>query len=233
MNAYDPKTTVATIVADRPSRSRFFERLGVDYCCGGNKPIDEVCAERGLDAKSVLDALTAFEASSDEPNNGNDLRNLSTRELAEHIVSHHHSYLRRELPRLAALSTRVVQAHGDHEPRLAQVQDELGTLRSELEHHIDREERLLFSQLGGDSPQPQALSPVIAELEEEHRGTGDALRRIRELTDTYAVPEWACNTFRAFYDGLRELEADVHEHVHEENNILFPRILGSAPLTHS
>ncbi len=227
MNHYDLRTTVSTIVADRPNRSRFFERLGVDYCCGGNKPIGEVCAESGLDAKSILDALAAFEASSGEPDTEGDLRSLSVPELAEHIVSRHHGYLHRELPRLSALAAKVLKAHGDHEPRLAQIYGELGGLRRELEPHLDREERVLFPRLADGSPDTSVLSPIIAELEVEHRGTGESLRRIRELTDAYAVPEWACNTFRAFYDGLRELEADIHEHVHEENNILFPRVLGT------
>jgi len=230
MKAYDPGTTVSTIVADRPSRSRFFERLGIDYCCGGNKPIGELCAAKGLDAKSVLDALAAFEAASEKPNNETDLRGLSTRELADHIVGRHHAYLRRELPRLTGIATKVVEAHGDHEPRLVRIDGELAALRRELELHLDREERLLFPQLRGDSPEAEALYPVIAELEKEHRDTGDALRRIRELTDEYAVPEWACNTFRAFYDGLRELEADVHEHVYEENSLLFPRVREVSPL---
>ncbi len=222
---YDSTTTVAEIVADRPARSRFFERLGIDYCCGGKRPIGELCAERGLDAQSVLDALSAFEHAAGSSNVATDLRALTAEELSDHIVARHHTYLRRELPRLLAISTKVIEAHGDREPRLGPLNGELTALTRALERHLDREESSLFSHLAPNSRSAHSLLPVIAALEEEHREAGEALRRIRSLTDGYAAPEWACNTYRALYDGLRELEADLHEHIHEENNLLFPRIL--------
>ncbi len=228
MQTYDSTTTVAKIVTDRPGRSRFFEGLGLDYCCGGNRPIGEACAEKGLDARSVLEALGAFEESSSVLSGEIDLKSLTTEELVAHIVERHHGYLRREFPRLAALSMKVLKAHGEREPRLGVIYGEVEALRRDLLAHLEREEREVFPLLGASAVGNERLAALIEELELEHDGTGDALRRMRELSDGYRPPSWACNTFRAFYDGLRELEVDVHEHVHEENNVLFPRFAAAS-----
>jgi len=177
-----------------------------------------------MDAASILSALAAYEATAGSSDGEIDLTGASNREIVDHIVGRHHRYLREELPRLVGLSAKVVQAHGDREPRLADIYLELGSLRRGLEEHLNREERELFPIIASGSLLGEGEARTVSGYEQEHEEAGASLKRLRELSDSYTAPEWACNTFRAFYDGLRELEADIHEHVHKENNILFPRL---------
>ncbi len=228
MNSYDANTPVGTIVTDRPGRSRFFERLGFDYCCGGKTPIGDACAEKGLNVISILASLEAFEAAAGDASSDIDLRRAGNEELIRHIIDTHHEYLRNELPRLEALSAKVRAGHGDREPRLVAVDDEFTALRCDLVPHLDREENELFPLLTEEIPDAEAIGLALHDLEQDHDRTGEALQRLYHLTDGYTVPEWGCNTFRAFYDGLHELEMNIHEHVHKENNVLFSRF---APAT--
>lgn len=213
--------TVAELVTERPSRSRFFEKLGIDYCCGGERTVDEVCEERGLDARTLLDALEASETGAGEES---DLREATPAALIHHIVEIHHGYLRRELPRLSEIGAHVAAHHGEREPRLRKVVELFERLRGDLEKHIDSEESELFPALlaAEDEAKKGAASASVADYEEEHRATGRQLAELRSLTEGYRVPEWGCNSFRAFYAALEELEAETHRHVHEENNLLFP-----------
>lgn len=236
MAELNTQITVADLVTERPSRSRFFERLGIDYCCGGKRPIEEVCAERGLDARTLLDTLAAAEAAEkgDGLDAGFDPGKASPAELVKHIVDVHHAYLKRELPRLSEIADHVVEHHGERESRLARTAAALKTLRADLEAHTETEERELFPALVDpaeiDGRKSAGASPstleLLLSLEGEHQAAGALLEEIRGLTDGYTVPEWGCNTFRAFYDGLHELEIDIHQHVHKENNILFPAVRG-------
>lgn len=227
-------TTVADFVCDRPSRSRLFEGLGIDYCCGGKRPLTEVCAERGIDAQALLETLVAAGESTPGGDTCEDLTRMSPAELIAHIVEVHHKHLRSELPRMSELGAHVASHHGDRELRLASVAALFDSLRADLEAHMDTEEKVLFPALLATSEQGAAstganrssLRELTTALEGEHRETATVLEELRALTDGFTVPDWGCNSFRALYDGLRELERDIHEHVHEENNILFPMVSG-------
>ena len=205
--------TVAEIAAGSLAAVRLFERLGIDYCCGGKRPLDEVCREKGLDSAAVRRELDAAMAES-----SGDTRDWTTApvgELIEHIVSVHHGYLRRELP---ALSARVEKVHRVYTARgqgdgLAGLPQVYGALRAELESHIEKEENVLFPVLETCGPE------LIRTLELEHESAGGALAGIREITRNYAVPEYACVTYRAMLAGLKELEQDLHMHIHLENNV--------------
>lgn len=219
------QTTVAQLVLDEPGRARVLERLGLDYCCGGKRTLAEACERKGLDATAVAAALEATEPA---PADGEerDWRAVPLPELCAHIVDVHHAWLREELPRLTGLLGRVAKAHGAEDARLVEVASTFDALRAELESHLEDEERRLFpAVVGGGAADDPA---VVAELEHEHEEAAAALERLRELTDGFDLERARCNTHRASLDALRELELDLHRHVHEENNVLFPRALAAA-----
>ena len=218
----DPSTSVAELVLERPSRARTFEQLGLDYCCGGKRSLREACERRGLD---VAETVAQLEAATAEETAEPDWTQVPLAELCDHIVSVHHDPLRTELPRLDALLEKVVHAHGAEQPELADLRDTFRAMRAELEGHMAFEEEHTFPLCKSGGPYD---ADQLSALEQDHEETGAALARLRELAHGYALDEALCNTHRATLDGLRELEADLHQHIHEENNVLFPRALAAA-----
>ncbi len=219
--------TLGELVAADERRAVLFDRLGLDYCCGGHRTLESACRERGLDpatVAAVLDVLEATEAA-DEP--AVDWRTRTLAELIDHIVATHHAYLRRELPRLGALMDRVAQVHGHQSSWLPEARKVFGQLKLELEAHMRSEEQAIFPLIRaleeGSSDAAIELEPLLAQAEREHDAAGEALHQLRTLSDNYRPPEWACSSFRALLEGLQALEADLHRHVHRENNVLFPR----------
>ncbi len=233
MNKPNLEITVGELVRAAPVRARVFEKLGIDYCCGGKKPLAEVCAAKGLDAATVMAMLAVLDgaAAGDAPVDADAMR-LTL--LCDHIETTHHGYLREELPRLDFMTRKVAAVHGADEPRLIEIRGVFERFAPEMAAHMAEEESAVFPRIrrldaaGGSAAERKELKSAIAELEREHEAAGGALERFRELTDGYVPPEWACNTFRALYDGLARLERDMHQHVHKENNVLFPRALASA-----
>lgn len=220
--------TVSDLVVERPGRSRVFEGLDIDYCCGGGVPLAEACAGAGLDLEEVIAELERLEDEQDGDESG--LARMGMSELVDHIEETHHVYLREELPRLSFLVDKVANVHGGAHPELLELREVFEGLRAELEEHTAKEERMLFpacKELEGAKESPTfrfgTVKNPIAAMMREHVDAGDGLGRIRELTRRYAVPEDACNTFRVMLDGLEELERDTHYHIFKENSILFPR----------
>lgn len=233
MTTLDTSITVGQLVADRPSRSRVFQQLGIDFCCGGKKPLEEACRAKGLDPNTVLQTLLAGESDVPGPDNSVDAAKMSLAELCDHIESTHHDYLRRELPRLHQMIHKVAAVHGERYPWMIEVLEEFVPFTRELTSHMMKEEQVLFPMIrrmeadgtrAADHCGGTIANPVRM-MEHEHDDAGDALRRMNELTNGYSPPADACNTFRASLDGLREVELDMHQHVHKENSILFPRAL--------
>lgn len=228
MTAMNTNVTVGALVAERPARARVFERLGIDYCCGGRKPLAEVCAQRGLDAKALLAELTLDTEPADAGER--DWSDAPLAVLCDHIEATHHAYLRFELPRLGAMTRKVATVHGEREPHLRELAGLFGAFHAELDAHMAKEEQVLFPiirKLEEAHSLPSfhcgSVANPIRMMEHEHDNAGDALARMRALTRDYTPPPEACNTYRAMLDGLQELEKDMHQHVHKENNILFPR----------
>jgi regulator of cell morphogenesis and NO signaling len=226
-------------VAERPSRSRIFENLGLDYCCGGGTPLDRACRDKGLDVATVLRELGADEVQGAEHDRF-DGADTTMGELIDHIVARHHAYLRRELPRLATLADQVAGAHGARHPELQEFRDVLASLREELTLHMLKEEEVLFpmlKQLEAATETPRfscgSITNPILVMEHEHEDAGAALARLRALSGGYAPPADACPSYRAMFDGLAELEADLHLHIHEENNLLFARARAVEDALHS
>jgi regulator of cell morphogenesis and NO signaling len=225
----DTSLTVGQLVAENPARARVFERVGIDYCCGGKKPLEEACRELGLDARTLAAILDTDSAPSGD--RFADASGMTLTQLADHIEATHHAYLRRELPRIGQLLARVVNAHGKRHPAVIEVADVYTHFVGELQQHMQKEEQILFPavrQLEAGATggfHCGTLSSPIDVMEAEHDAAGEALARFRSLTAGYSSPEDVCNTYRALMDALRDLEEDMHQHVHKENNILFPRTL--------
>ena len=226
--------TVREIALENPASIRVFEAFGIDYCCGGRKPLTEACEARNISVDAVIAALengTAVAALATE-----DWNVQSLGSLAAHIVNTHHAYVRRELPRLAELAGKVVNRHGDTKPELPQIQAKVAQISEELIEHLAKEEVVLFPYVtrlerakeeGTAKPHGcfATVASPIAMMTQEHEAAGALMAEIRRLSGDYTPPVGACPTFLAFYNGLREFEQDLHQHIHLENNILFPRAL--------
>ena len=230
MSQIDINTPVGQLVAQSPGRAIVFERHGIDYCCGGNRPLGEACAARGVAADAVSEELAAQDAQ--RPADATDWRKAPLGELADHIVATHHAYLNEALPRLSDLASKTARAHGENHPEMIEVQHTVEELKAELEMHAAKEEMILFplcKRLDQTGALPEfhcgSVANPIRVMEMEHDSAGGALARIRELTNNLTAPDDACNTYRALLHGLAELELDLHTHIHKENNILFPRAI--------
>jgi len=216
------------MVTERPSRAKVFETFGLDYCCGGKKPLKEACEAKGINPQTVLDVLKMIDGQAAEPER--DWSQATMTELCANIEQTHHAYLKRDLPRMEYLVRRVAERHGGDQPHLIEVRDTFLGLKTELEEHMVKEERVLFPlcrQLDSAESLPEmhcgSVDNPIRQMVHEHNDAGAALAKLRQLTNGYQPPESACNTYRAMYDALAELEHDMHRHVHKENSILFPK----------
>ncbi len=233
MNA-DPNKTVRDLAVEIPNATRVFEQYGIDFCCGGKKPLSDACREKRLPLQEVTAALEAAAQTSNEPTS--DLQSGSLAELIDHIVKTHHRYTRDEIVRLQALLDKVSSKHGENHRELRAIQARFAGLAQELKLHLMKEENVLFpyvirmeeSVLQDDAILPPPFGTVqnpIRMMVQEHDGAGDALRELRKLSGGYTPPEDACTSFRVLYKSLDAFEQDLHQHIHLENNILFPRAL--------
>ena len=215
--------TVGELVAERPGRSRVFQSHRIDFCCQGALTLRGACERKGVSPQALLEQLEAESAEKSAP--VQNPAELPLHELADYIIRTHHAYLRRELPRLAAMSAKVAQVHGGHTPSLIEMLEVFYGMHHELDMHMMKEERVLFpvvSAISQGKAAPVQLDDPIACMMHEHEDAGNALSRLRELSNAYTAPPEACNTYRALFAGLNELEEDLHKHIHLENAVLFP-----------
>jgi regulator of cell morphogenesis and NO signaling len=226
--------TVREIALEQPHSIRVFERLGIDYCCGGRRPLAEACNERNIPVDVVLAALDAAAGANEVASV--DWTKGPLGQLITHIVATHHAFVKRELPRLATLAEKVVSRHGDTQAHLPALQRALAQLDKELTQHLAKEENILFPFIAGleaaqtsGSTQPSScfgtVANPIAMMTREHDAAGGLLAEMDRLSEHFTTPAGACPTYHAFYDGLKEFEQDLHQHIHLENNILFPRAI--------
>lgn len=227
---------VADIITKYPKVRTLLEELSIDYCCGGKQSLKDACQKAGQAWQSVIEKLEeAIHQSNSETGQTKDWTKVSLTELAEHIIHTHHAYLRAQFPRMETLVNKVYNAHKiNHGEMLQKLEKVLGNLRMDIEMHLAKEEQILFPLIkemdafsAGQDHRPTVhcgtVKNPIRQMEFEHDTAGSLLVQMRNITGDYTLPEDACQSFRALYDGLWELEKDLHEHIHLENNILFPR----------
>jgi regulator of cell morphogenesis and NO signaling len=214
--------TVAELASTRSGASRVFHRHGLDFCCGGHVSLADACTPAGLD----VDALIAeIQAEATKPGSFERWDEHPLPDVIDHILTRFHEPHREELPRLLAMARKVEDVHGAKPTCPKGLADHLQRMHAELEEHMQKEEQILFPMLRAGRGRMAAMP--VGVMEEEHRDHGKNLERLRELTNGYTPPAEACGTWTALYLGLAEFEREIMEHIHTENNILFPRALRS------
>jgi regulator of cell morphogenesis and NO signaling len=215
--------TVGELAAQEPAALKVLSRHGIDFCCGGGRPLVEACAQAGITVGALLDEVrreTAQPKTAEEPRWAEEPLDR----VIAHILERFHRPLHLELPRLSGLAQKVEAAHGPKDPeRFRAIREAYESLRYELEPHLAKEEQILFPWIA--LGRGASAGPPIRVMLMEHETAGELLGQLRKLTDDYRVPEEACPTWRALWEGLERLEADLMEHIHLENNVLFPRAL--------
>src|SRR5690349_7197593 len=222
-----PGRTLAELVLHRPASADLLERLRLDYCCGGRRTIEDARAERGLDARTAIAMIEALGEPSETGLDVPDARRASIAEMCALIVRAHHEPARSELPRIAQLLDRVVRVHGGRHAELGDLRRVFTGLRTELEEHFAIEEETVFPacRAADAADSPAAVDgAMLAMCEDSHEFAGEALEAMRELSGGYDREHAFCGTHRALLDALEKFELDLHQHVHEENNVLFPRV---------
>ena len=227
------KSTVADLVVEDFRNAEIFRKFGIDFCCGGKVSVAEACDKNDLSFHEVLEELQSIPQLPHNTINYDDLK-LDT--LIDHIVSTHHTYVRESLPMLDEFSTKVARVHGESHPEVVEIFQNYRNVSDELKSHMMKEENILFPYIkeiaaAQDTSSNLPLCPFgnvsnpIRMMEQEHESAGGSLYEIKRLSNNYTPPENACNTYRVLYAKLQEFENNLHEHIHLENNILFPKAI--------
>ena len=219
---------VATVVLEHSECAEVFQRHRIDFCCRGHESIAVAAQAKGVDVDALLSELSRAIATRNGAS-GPDPRELSTPRLIAHIVSTHHEYLRTALPFVRGLADKVGRVHGDHDPQLRELAVAVGELSNALLPHLDEEEELIFPALTAPSPDPDAVSALLATMMGDHHAVAALLERIHAASRAYSLPDWACNSYRTLFSELQRMEADIYTHVHLENHVLAPRFATVSP----
>lgn len=228
------EATIGEIVKDNSRTAKVFEHYGLDYCCGGNKKLEEACKDKGISIQKVISELRTAESAEEKEVrkfNRNDLDNI-----INHIVTYHHKYVRSSLPVIMQRLQIVSEKHGSKYQQLGETQKLFSKLGDELILHMMREEKILFPYIQrltkAKRENSSIVHPVVGSfesvkipieaMEREHVNAGDLTGEIRNLCDNFIPPQDACQSFQSLYSELQEFELDLHTHIHLENNILFP-----------
>ncbi len=216
----DPSQAIGQIAVQLPGATAVFRRLKLDFCCGGQVSLRQAAGDKGLDLQAVVDELSALQRPNTLPDAG------TPSELVDHIVARYHDVHRAQLPELIRMARRVEAVHRDNPNTPHGLADALEAMEQELVAHMHKEEAVLFPMLraGGNS----FVSQPIAMMRHEHTDHGEALEQIARLTDDITPPREACNTWRALYAGLAQFSDDLVNHIHLENNVLFPQFEAAA-----
>ena len=228
--------TLRQLVLETPAATRVLEKLGIDYCCGGNQSLEQACRAANLPIDQVLDSLEAAELATKPEGRDRDWQQEALADLVAHITSTHHKYTRSEIARLAPLLEKVRSVHGQNHPELQSIQTSFLGLADELTMHMMKEEVMLFpyivrmeeSVIERQPILPQPFGTVqnpVSMMMHEHDSPGDTLRAMRKASGGYAAPADACVSYQTLYRTLAEFEADLHQHIHLENNVLCPRAI--------
>ena len=220
--------TIGEIVANDYRAAEIFKNAGIDFCCGGKKTLDAMCAEKGIDRDDLMKKIKSLES---VPNTTtHNFVDWEPGFLCDYIVNEHHRYVRKALPELVYYTGKIASVHGANHPELAEVASLFGQINKELLEHMKKEEEILFpviKDLFSSRPvKPEnIIISEIQRLSSEHEFAGGAMDKINTITSGYLVPADGCNTYNVTYQLLARFEDDLHTHVHLENNILFPKAL--------
>lgn len=226
--------TVGSFVTENYRTASIFDKYGIDYCCRGNRSLEEACSEVAVDKQAVLDELETLTA--EKPTDDNDPAKWPLDLLADYIEKKHHRYVEKAIPELFAYLGKVVAAHGGKHPEVIEIAEHFRQSAGELTRHMKKEELMLFpfikkmvdAQEHG-KPIPKAIfgnvQNPIATMMQEHENEGERFRLIAGLSNNYGAPNDACNTYRVTYGLLKAFQDDLHRHIHLENNILFPKAI--------
>lgn len=228
--------TVRALAVEMPEATRVFEKLGIDYCCGGNQTLEQACQGAHMPLDEVVDSLEAADLTARGARQRRDWQSEPLSELIEHIKSAHHRYVREETARLGPLLDKVCLVHAANHPELERLRAIFGSLAQELASHMMKEEMVLFpylvrleqavTQKARVAPPPfGSVRNPVAMMMHEHDDAGGALRDMRQASIGYTAPPDACASYQELYKALAEFETDLHQHIHLENNILFPRAI--------
>jgi regulator of cell morphogenesis and NO signaling len=224
--------TVREVAVQIPESTRLFEKLKIDYCCGGSRPLNEACDSAGVGVDNMIEMLTELDESPASENGKIDFQKLTLTELIAHILETHHIFTRSEMARIEALMAKVIGAHSANHPELFKVENLFQRLCADLKPHMFKEEQILFPYVAGmeqaqNRPVPFAslgtVKNPVRMMMMEHDTAGDILRELRAVTSDFRVPSDGCISYQALYRALEGFEKDLHQHIHLENNILFPR----------
>jgi len=230
--------TVRELAIEIPAATRVFEKMGIDYCCGGKRSLADACAVAGVTLEDVKRELTATShLEGEEPN----FLTATLEGLIDHIVGKHHSFTRLEIARLNSLFEKVCAAHAENHPELLRINVLFRELGADLDTHMAKEERVLFPYLVRMEASAKQNVPLfrppfgtvanpVRMMMLEHDRAGELLKEIRALSADYVPPTDACFSYHTLYSALEALEKDLHQHIHLENNILFPRAVEMEPV---
>ena len=222
---------IGDIVNQFPKVIDIYKDYKIDFCCGGDRLLTNAIKEANLNETEILNKInTAYDAYLESKAIDRNFMEEPLDILIDHIVETHHTYLNANLPIINELVTKILRVHGDNHPELLKVHKLFSHLRTELESHMFKEETIQYPAVKeylktNDLKYLDKAIAVNQELEDEHTNAGDALKELRILTNDYEVPEDGCSTFMKTYEKLHELEADMFQHIHLENNVLFPRLV--------
>jgi regulator of cell morphogenesis and NO signaling len=231
----EPNITVGELALEIPGATRIFEKVGIDYCCGGKRSLGEACSIAGVSVEEMMTSLQ-FAGVTQPRTRQPTFLDASLSELIDHIVEEHHAFTRTEIHRLLDLLNKVCIAHGPHHSELGKLKVLFETLSDELEPHMLKEERVLFPYVIGmeeairnsrsvPTPPFGSVANPVRRMMTEHDNAGELLKQMRLLTSNYTTPPDVCYSYHTLYQALAELEKDLHQHIHLENNILFPRAI--------
>lgn len=228
--AFTLSSKTGDIVAHFPMAGQILKKYKIDFCCGGDLPIGEAIGDGQFDKTTILDEINGlYSATRNALNEEVNWVDKDYEDIINHIVNVHHAYLNEALPELSQLITKIYRVHGKSHSELAEVHALFHILKTNLEGHSIQEEEIVFPKIKDfeQNRSPDNLKKVIetlTELEEEHDAAGELLKQLRKVTGDYKLPNDACGTYQATFAKLQELESDLFDHIHLENNILFPRL---------
>ncbi|MBB2183160.1 iron-sulfur cluster repair di-iron protein [Lachnospiraceae bacterium MD1] len=220
INVMDKTLSIGEVVAELPNANRVFAEYGIDFCCGGHRKLYDVIQEQKLDETNIYEALKNVQEERINSYQGENFGDMSATALTDYIEDTHHSYTRKALPEIAELLNTIARVHGKNHEELFEVYRLFGMLKSDLEQHLIKEETILFPDFENEEVNKAEIQRVSDEIIQEHEAAGEILTKLRTITNQFRAPEDGCGTYRLVYQLLEELETDLHQHIHLENNIL-------------